>query len=216
MSFTVAPCLLTLRDEINDLAPHRDKASDGTIGDAAHQQRKSDHNPDADGVVRALDVTHDPAGGADMAVLAKHLRSRQDPRTKYVIFNRRIFSPRSNWAWRPFDGQSHAHHLHLSVVADGRADDPSRWGLRDADPAPEHEDNEMPSEILPDQRGKAVLRLQLLMIRVGLISDIPANRDEHYGTATQRVIQRFQRAQGLFPDMRVGRKTWAALLALTG
>ena len=162
MSFTVAPCLLTLRDEINQLAPHRNKASDGTIGDAAHQQRKSDHNPDADGVVRALDVTHDPAGGADMAVLAEHLRSRQDPRTKYVIFNRRIFSPRNNWAWRPFDGQSHAHHLHLSVVADGRADDPSGWGVRDADPVPHEDDDiEMPSEILPDQRGEAVLRLQL-------------------------------------------------------
>ena len=51
------------------------------------------------------------------------------------------------------------------------------------------------------------------MIRVGLMSNIPANRDRHYGTATQRVIQRFQAAQGLFPDMRVGRKTWAALLA---
>jgi hypothetical protein len=223
--FVVAGCLLTLREEINAIAPGRNRASDGTIGDSAHQQRKSDHNPDGNGVVRALDVTHDPAAGADMAAIAEHLRERRDPRTKYVIFNRRIFSPRTKWAWKDFDGQPHDHHLHISVVADGHADDRSGWGLHNGVPViPEktkptttttpNTATTTPAEIVPDARGEAVLQLQLLLIRIGLIRDTSGNRDKHYGTETQKVIRRFQTANDLDPDGRVGPKTWAALIAL--
>src|SRR5688500_3284745 len=63
----VAKSLLTLRDEVNQAAPQRSKASDGTIGDAAHCRRQSDHNPwvrDGNiGVVTAMDITDDPTHG---------------------------------------------------------------------------------------------------------------------------------------------------------
>ena len=51
MSWTLAPALVQLRQELNARWPGRSKASDGTIGDAAHKARVSEHNPDADGVV---------------------------------------------------------------------------------------------------------------------------------------------------------------------
>ncbi len=52
----LAANLAGLRREINAHWPHRDKKSDGWIGDSAHQGRKSDHNPDDRGVVHAIDV----------------------------------------------------------------------------------------------------------------------------------------------------------------
>lgn len=65
-SWRVARALLTLRREVVALAPRRSKASDGTISDAAHQGRNTDHNPwvrdGGVGMVTALDITHDPAG----------------------------------------------------------------------------------------------------------------------------------------------------------
>src|SRR5882672_5911554 len=105
----VADSLMALRRQVNEMAPGRDTSSDGTLGDEAHRNRKSDHNPDADGVVTAMDITHDPAHGVDAGVIAEMLRVSQDPRIKYVISNRRIFSSKMvPWQWRPYDG-ANAH-----------------------------------------------------------------------------------------------------------
>ena len=61
-------------------------------------------------------------------------------------------------------------------------------------------------------RGPVVGQLQDVLIRLGLIKDTVANRDEFYGAATQAVVIRFQESNGLRGDAKVGRKTWAALL----
>lgn len=139
MSWRVARSLLVLRDEVDALAPGRSRASDGTIGDAAHASRSSDHNPyiiDAQGigVVRALDVTHDPDGGLDAYDLAERLRqlgAAGDPRIRYVISNGRIASPRDGWRWRRYTGvNAHTSHTHLSVVEDAAGyDSTAPWGL---------------------------------------------------------------------------------------
>ena len=52
----LAPSLNVLRGEIDAAHPHRQKKMDGTIGDAAHAARDSDHNPNARGSVNAIDV----------------------------------------------------------------------------------------------------------------------------------------------------------------
>ncbi|MQB02542.1 MAG: hypothetical protein GEU78_20460, partial [Actinobacteria bacterium] len=79
MAWRVARSLLTLRDQVDAAAPNRSKRSDGTIGDAAHASRSSDHNPwvkdGATGVVTAIDLTHDPAGGANMHTISEALRT---------------------------------------------------------------------------------------------------------------------------------------------
>jgi hypothetical protein len=123
----VAHCLFKLRDQINHMWPNRDKTADGWIGDAAHAQRKSDHNAKKVGdewIVFGLDVTHDPAHGVDGFKITEHLI--QDPRIKYVIFHGRIYNPSVAKVWRPYDGQNaHNHHFHVSVTdaSDGEVKD---------------------------------------------------------------------------------------------
>jgi hypothetical protein len=132
----VAKSLRTLYEEIDALAPHRDKRDDGTIGDARHRARKSDHNPDARGFVRALDITHDPAHGCDAGKIAEALRLSQDARIKYVIWARRIFYAAGTqpYRWQRYSGSDpHTGHFHLSVVADdARADDAREWSIAGA------------------------------------------------------------------------------------
>src|SRR5215470_17886646 len=101
MSWRVARSLLTLRDQVNRMAPDRDKSSDGTIGDERHQTTKSEHNPDANGVVRAMDITHDPAHGVDARKLAEALVASRDTRILYLISNGQIVSSVVKpWIWR--------------------------------------------------------------------------------------------------------------------
>jgi hypothetical protein len=129
MAWVVDKGILRLREQINAAAPNRSKASDGTIGDAAHSARDSDHNPESpapagnpDNQVDALDVTHDPAHGADMGEVSEAIRLSKDRRVKYVIFNRRIYSGRKGpqpWVWRPYTGTDpHTNHMHVSVEDD--------------------------------------------------------------------------------------------------
>lgn len=121
MSYRDANCLIELRTEINARWPNRKKQSDGDIGNLAHQLegRKSDHNPDVNGVVRAIDITHDPAGasGDTIAEHLKRLGASGDPRLQnggYVIWNRRITGSVHNWQWAPYDKDPHTSHVHIS------------------------------------------------------------------------------------------------------
>jgi len=132
----LATSLQRLRENVDALAPLRSKRSDGSIGDAAHASRDSDHNPwvnaDGKGVVTAIDITHDPANGCEAARLAESLRVARDPRVKYVIWNRHIFSATVQpWQWRPYGGSNpHEHHMHISVQAEPeRFDDTAEWQI---------------------------------------------------------------------------------------
>lgn len=124
----VAKSLLALRLQVNTRSPQRDKGSDGTIGDAAHASRNSDHNPwitdGHNGVVSAMDITHDPSGGCDAGQLAEKIRADRDARVKYIIWNRRVANSSpiggvAAWTWRPYTGSNpHDHHVHISVKSD--------------------------------------------------------------------------------------------------
>jgi hypothetical protein len=127
----IAKSLGQLRAQVNDLAPRRSKDSDGWIGDPKHAARKSDHNPDHNGVVRAFDITHDPAGGMDAHRLAELLRLHRDPRISYVISAGRIFSSTVQpWKWRTYSG-SNSHHRHTHVSVGGDVDNSTPWDLSD-------------------------------------------------------------------------------------
>ena len=136
MVWRLAKSLEKLREQVNARYPKRSKASDGTIGDAKHASRDSDHNPwikdGKTGVVSAMDLTHDPKGGFDVHRFADHLRTTKDPRIKYVISDGRIFSStKSPWTWRSYTGSNkHTVHMHISVAeAKALYDDARNWNI---------------------------------------------------------------------------------------
>ena len=139
-NWRVASALEKLRDQLNAAYPGRRKSSDGTIGDTRHCPGKSDHCPNIqDGdqwVVTAFDATDDPASGCDMDSVTEAIIQAQDPRIKYIIWNRRICSsyPHSGqpaWVWRPYSGANpHDKHAHFSVKAEKHLyDDDSDWSI---------------------------------------------------------------------------------------
>jgi hypothetical protein len=130
MTWRLAQSLEVLRNQVDASFPNRSKVNDGTIGDASHAASTSDHNPNSSNVVTAIDITHDPAHGFDAGHLAEILRLARDPRIKYVISNRRIFSSKvSPWVWRSYNGaNAHSEHVHISVMPDAALwDDRTPW-----------------------------------------------------------------------------------------
>lgn len=130
----LAPSLAALFAEVNARWPNRDHASDGSIGNAAHQATVSDHNPDwsAGGVVRAIDVDKD---GIDVQQLLD--ATVRDQRVAYVIWNKRIASATDDgapWDWEPYNGTNdHTHHIHISIKHTHQAEtDTSPWFTEEA------------------------------------------------------------------------------------
>jgi hypothetical protein len=113
---------IQLREQFDDSFPSRDRTSDGWIGDTRHAARPSDHNPDAQGWVRAIDVDRDVSGRAKpdlMPDIADQIRllckSKKERRITYIIFDGRIASSKKAWAWREYTGSNkHNHHCHIS------------------------------------------------------------------------------------------------------
>lgn len=151
MSWRVALSLDTLLVEVNRAAPDRSTASDGSIGDPAHSSRESDHNPNPAGVVRARDITHDPAHGCDAGALADRIRQRAlegHPALgagAYVIWDGRIASATQDgapWDWEPYSGTNpHDHHVHVSVaLAAAGYDSTTPWGVTQEDDMNESQD----------------------------------------------------------------------------
>jgi murein L,D-transpeptidase YcbB/YkuD len=196
-----AHSLATLLAQVNALAPNRDKSSDGWIGDAAHQATKSEHNPNAQGVVRAIDITHDPADGFDSWAFAEMLRARADPRLYYVISNGRIANP--GQAWRKYTGSNkHDHHVHISVEASATLyDDAQEWDISGdwnassgsppfAPTAPKKPIIKKGSPLTSE-----VTRLQNLL---GIYID------GIFGPKTEQAVKDFQKSKGLTADGIVG------------
>lgn len=106
----------------------------GFLGDQAHASVPSDHNPNAEGVVCALDIG--PGGGLDIHALADNIASNPQPDLKYIISNRRIAEWQYDFQWREYTGSDpHDTHIHVSVGRgpDGQSrqpyDDRNNWNI---------------------------------------------------------------------------------------
>jgi hypothetical protein len=116
-----------LREQVDDMYMDRDRKSDGWLGDSRHSVRKSDHNPDKNGIVRALDIDADLGAHKEEAyALVEKIRKcakRGDKRIKYIIYDGKIMSPIMNWKRRKYRGANpHRSHFHISFTTLGDKD----------------------------------------------------------------------------------------------
>jgi hypothetical protein len=229
---------VTLRDQINKRWPKRDKRSDGWLGDAAHQARKSDHNPDRWGWVHAIDIDHNmgPAGparqGGDAQRLADQLiqlaREGKDMgRLKYVVYNNKIASgtyKNQYWTWRS-GNWGHTQHIHVSFnsVAKNNGQELNlpifKESNEPAKPTPPKPAPPKPKPVpkFPGQdklsfkkRSENVRRLQKELISKGYA--IPAGATGFYGTQTEAAVKRLYKDMGKLSNGKsVGLAAWKYL-----
>ena len=204
-----ARSLTQLLAQVNKSCPGRSKCADGMIGDAAHRATKSEHNPDAGGVVRALDVTNDPEGGLTSDWLARALISSRDPRIRYVISRGKIASSTvSPWVWRRYEGDPHNGHCHLSVVDGACGDDPRPWTLRAGSAVPPPAAcPTFPGVVRNGSKGSGVFQVQARLHARGWSVAV----DGAFGPATDKAVRAFQDDKNLTVDGVVGPDTWRAL-----
>lgn len=214
MAWRLAQSLKVLRDEINAMSPLRSKVSDGTIGNAEHSARISDHNPNAAGVVCAMDITNDPPHGIDSEKLANALLASRDRRIKYVISNKKIASGAggpSPWQWRPYKGKNpHNHHVHISVRSDlADVTDDWKFALK-VTPAQAAKPTQVPKNpvLALGNKGPDVARLQALLAAKG----VKLTQDSDFGPKTKAAVMAFQKKAGLVADGICGPSTWEELL----
>jgi hypothetical protein len=193
----LALSLVTLFAEINTAHPNRPKAADGSIAGAAHHARNpgSDHEPNADGVVTAIDITTADFTD-DLAEDLRLMGKQGDGRVKYVIYKHRFTSAKHGWQWVPYGvpggvnptGDPHENHIHLSVSADPKQYDrrdswqPQQAARDDVKPQPLPEDDVTPADIeAVAQRAAALIRKDLAVLLHGTRDGShPANLDNLY------------------------------------
>lgn len=128
MTWRLSKSASQLREQIDDSYPERSRKSDGALGDARHSARKSDHNPDKNGWVRAIDVTADLGVSLDETAdlveqIRKYAKKSKRKRISYIIYRGRIASPILNWKWRKYRGTNpHKSHFHISFTSLGDLD----------------------------------------------------------------------------------------------
>lgn len=131
MAWIVVPPLQALLEQLNAIAPNRDKTTDGSIGDTSHAAGRSSHNPDRTGnpehrdgdsldEIRARDFDKDlRTPGLTMAMVVRHLvqgaRSGRFWWIRYIIFDKIIYHKNTGFQARAYTGQNtHTEHAHVN------------------------------------------------------------------------------------------------------
>lgn len=215
--------LVVLRSEFDAVNPHRDRSADGWIGDDAHRLRKSDHNPDAHGIVHAIDVD---VNGVPMphivAFLVGRCRSGAEDRLQYVIFRRVIWSRSWGWGARRYTGlDPHTGHAHFSARYADVAGDGTPWGVAATfrPGAPSAVPPAAPRPPAAHPAGSRELHRAAPVMAgtdVGYVQRWIGPRqcgpsDGRYGPNTEAGVRWYQRMRGLAVDGRVGPRTWRAM-----
>lgn len=203
------------------------------IGDSAHCPGSSDHcDCSCCDVVCAVDVMKN--GGPNMDALAEHIRQKVlagDQRTKYLIWNKRIFSGHgqdySPGVWRGYSGSNpHTDHVHLSIRhGSSLYDDSSSWGWSGSSgstPPPtttEPTYKDPTTKVSPPLNyanlptlkkgasGQQVRNLQGMLVAAGRGLTV----DGQFGSDTESKLKNWQSAAGLTADGICGQATWGGL-----
>lgn len=221
MSWHLAPALEQLRAEVNKKWPGRSKASDGTIGDASHSARTSDHNPNSRGSVNAMDIT---VSGIDkgtlIAVAKKH------PSVRYIISDRKIMNRDiGNFRARTYTGSNpHTKHVHISLYQSSTAENRRQsWGLANAKPVSgvggsgggssygdANAKHDVGSRVMRKYTsGTDVRWLQKRLYKLGYDLDF----DGDFGPKVESSVKAFQKKAGIAVDGEVYTDTIKALKA---
>lgn len=218
----LAPSLVALRNSVNAAFPHRDKTSDGWIGDAAHAATKSEHNPDAKGCVHAIDVDiDDNDAGRDLRteVIAACKGHRA---VWYIISNGVIYSRTYGWAARKYTGASgHFEHVHVSIqlTASAEGDATLKLTPRPGAAAPPAKAPAKPPAAVTGEHklGSRALRVGARGNDVAYVQRfLGIGADGIFGSQTDTAVKRYQGMRGLHRDGIVGTATWAPMLRATG
>lgn len=192
MAWKAGAGVLALRDQVNKRFPKRDKASDGIKASSSHTVRNpnSDHEPNKNGYVLALDIDEDFGAKGDNMRLANQLRElakagKDGGRIKYVIYEDKIASGTSNnWAWRG-SGYGHTKHIHVSFTSKAEKDgSPFPLPIFDVKPTQQWDGNvPMYEEMLrasktPGDVSLASWRLATKLADMGFYSGTPRPRGE--------------------------------------
>lgn len=146
-SWILTKGLQNLRAQVDANFPGRDKASDGTIGDKAHQAETSGHNPDdtkgsraewngdpdSTPEVRAWDMDNDLQPGFNCQALVDHIRDLPGVSSvlRYMIYNHKIYEASNGWKAAAYTGQSpHTEHVHFSGAYSQAADNNTSFNYR--------------------------------------------------------------------------------------
>ena len=118
MKAWLSKAAVQLREQTDDCFPDRKRASDGWIGDARHSARVSDHNPNEQGEVCAIDIDARLSDQEGVSFdLADQIRqaAKIDKRISYIIHAGKICSSKSLWRWVKYRGiNPHHKHIHVS------------------------------------------------------------------------------------------------------
>lgn len=187
-----APAITTLGEQITAAYPQR-QPQDGTVASRIHDQvsPRSDHRPDGEGVVRAIDW-----GGPDLYDIAEQIRLSQDRRVRYLIHNGQMFSSYEKpgyppYTWRPYSGSNqHATHVHVSTWA-AYDNDTRQWQI-----------SEGGQELVISEgaTGATVSKIQKAINGVkATFGGDPITVDGQYGPITTAEVAAYQRSADI-PD----------------
>lgn len=147
----VVPCLDEGLAQLNERFPKRDKSSDGSWGDKAHQRTASSHNGDKSGTpewrdgdskdeVRARDFDKDlkdaETGTTMEQVVQEWVRLCRAGKmwwVGYIIFNKRIWVASDGFKTHAYKGSNdHSGHVHVNSAFTNKADQTTGtdWGLK--------------------------------------------------------------------------------------
>lgn len=224
MTWRQAKSIVQLREELDKAYPKR-TTPDWTIGDAAHRNRPSDHNPNDNNVVCAVDIRE---GNIPLKKVAEHVRGLigKHPAVKYVIYDSKIAGTWTNGKWKDYNGPNkHETHIHVSVGVgrDGKSTGPydvtQSWKIADIDkdddkPKPKPKPkwgpwyNGQPGTRKCDEwdRGNDVMYIQRY---IGGNKAGPA--DGYFGKNTVAAVKWYQKMRGIKVDGIVGPVTWREL-----